>query len=335
MQPHHVHLADIDDAAHRLRGVIVETPCPALPDLGRVAGVRLHVKRDYLQATGSFKERGAANALSCLSVLDRKRGVVAASAGNHALGLAWHGARFGVPVTLVMPVGAARVKVERCRRLGAEVVLLGESFDETDVEARLLAAARGCGFVHPFDDPVVISGQGTMGLEILRQVPDLEAIVLPVGGGGLLAGVAVVVKTLRPDVQVFAAEPAAAQSFSTAVRKGFPERVCVDRTLADGLAVGQVGEIGFAASAGRVEGVVSVSEAEIASAMLRLFETDGTVVEGAGAVALAAVLSKKIPSIEGRHVVVPLCGANVDAHTFSSALQLGIRYRTDNEAIAC
>jgi threonine dehydratase len=173
--------SDIEDAAQRLRGSIAETPCTPLPGLGTSAGVTLHVKRDYLQATGSFKERGAANVLGCLSPLDRRRGIVAASAGNHALGLALHGARLGVPVTLVMPVNAARVKVDRCRNLGANVILFGETFDQADVEARLLAAAGRCRFVHPIDDSLVIAGQGTMGLEILRQYPEVEAGAGPRG----------------------------------------------------------------------------------------------------------------------------------------------------------
>lgn len=312
----------------------METPCTPLVCPG-AAGVTLHVKRDYLQATRSFKERGAANVLGCLSPAERQRGIVAASAGNHALGLALHGARFRVPVTLVMPVNATRVKVDRCRSLGAKVILFGESFDEADVEARLLAAAGRYRFVHPFDDPLVIAGQGTMGLEILRQCPDVEAIVVPVGGGGLLAGVAVAVKSLRPDVLVYAAEPSAARSFSAAVEAGRPNRVNVGRTLADGLAVGQVGAVGFAESFPRVDGVVAVTESEIASAMLSLFEADGTVVEGAGAVALAALLSGKVPELLGRRVVVPLCGANVDAGTFSEALQLGLTARARDHAVAC
>ena len=332
--PREVRFSDIEDAARRVRGTIVESPCTPLASLGTRAGVTLHVKRDYLQATCSFKERGAANVLGCLSPVDRRRGVVAASAGNHALGLALHGARLSVPVTLVMPVNAARVKVDRCKSLGAKVVLFGESFDQADGEARLYAAARRCRFVHPFDDPLVIAGQGTMGLEILRQFPEVEVIVVPVGGGGLLAGVAVAVKALRPDVLIYAAEPSAACSFSAAMEKGRPGRVHVGRTFADGLAVGQVGAIGFAASAVRVDGFVSVSEPEIASAMLSLFEADGTVVEGAGAVALAALLSGKIPAIRGRRVAVPLCGANVDARAFSDALQLGLRRRTRSRGLS-
>jgi threonine dehydratase len=327
--------SSVEAAARRLRGTIVETPCSPADHLSLTAGIRLYLKRDYLQATRSFKERGAANTLSCLGVADRKRGVWAASAGNHALGLAWHGARLGVPVNLVMPRHAARVKIDRCRRLGARVVLSGESFDEAQAEAGFLASENDCRFVHPFDDPLVIAGQGTMGLEILRQVPDVEAVVVPVGGGGLLAGLVAAIKEHRPDVRLFAVEPEAAPSFATAAVHGYPRRSDVGETLADGLAVGRVGSLGFALSASKVDGIFSVTEAEIATAMLALFESDGTVVEGAGAVALAALLAGRIPSIKGLNVVVPVCGANVDAHTFSKALQLGLRSRAESKPVAC
>lgn len=326
---------DIAAARERLCGAIRETPCTESPELGAEAGVRLWLKRDHLQATGSFKERGAANALACLSPAARRRGVVAASAGNHGLGLARHGARLGVPVTLVMPRDAARVKVERCRALGAEVVLEGGSFTEAEAFARELAGRGRRRLVHPFDDPAVMAGQGTLALEVLEQVPELGAIVVPVGGGGLLAGVAVAVKAARPKVRVFAAEAAAAPSFAAAWARRRPVSVPVAPTFADGLAVARVGEATFAAVRGLVDGVVTVSEAEIAWAMLRLFELERTPVEGAGAVALAAVLSGRLARRLGRGpVVVPVCGANVDAATFAAALQLGVAQRNRARAIA-
>jgi threonine dehydratase len=304
---------EIVAAGERLRGAVRVTPCVESRQLGADAGVRLFLKRDDLQVTGSFKERGACNALACLPDAERPHGVVAASAGNHALGLAHHGARLGVPVTLVMPRSAARVKIERCRALGAEVVLEGESFEEADAFARNLATRTLQNYVHPFDDARVMAGQGTLALEVLEQVHDIGTVVVPVGGGGLLAGISVAVKSVRPDVRVIAVEPEAASSYAAAWARGRPVRVTVGATFADGLAVAQVGRATFAASCAFVDRVVSVSEGEIALAMLRLFEAERTPV---GA------------------VVVPVCGANVDATTFAAALQCGLAQRTGRRAIA-
>ncbi|MGH8723063.1 MAG: pyridoxal-phosphate dependent enzyme [Burkholderiales bacterium] len=305
----------------------METPCERSHELGEESGgARVFLKRDHLQATGSFKERGAANALLVLG-REARAGVVAASAGNHALGLARHGARLGVPVTLVMPRGAAQAKVARCRQLGAEIVLEGGSFDEAEAFARDLARGRGAAFVHPFDDKSVMAGQGTMALEILKQVPEVEAIVVPVGGGGLLAGVVAAVGALRPEVQIHAVEPAAAACFAAARQSGRPVRVAVNATFADGLAVARAGRRAFASSEGHVAGSCTVSEEEIAWAMLRLFEVERTAVEGAGATALAALLAGKLSALEGRNVVVPVCGANVDATTFARALDLALARR--------
>lgn len=316
-------------AARRLRGVVRDTPCVLSPELGVESGVRLFLKHDHLQATGSFKERGAANALLLLDESRRRRGVVAASAGNHALGLAWHGRRLGVPVTLVMPCRAARVKVERCRSLGAEVVLEGKGFDEAGEVALNLACERNATFVHPFDDPAVIAGQGTMAVEILRQSPDVDAVVVPVGGGGLLAGLATWLKAMRPDVAVIGVEPECAASLSGALSAGACLRVSVAPTFADGLAVAQSGRYALRAARQFVDTVVTVSEAEIAWAMLRLFEAERTAVEGAGATALAAVLAGTLPWLSGKTVVVPIGGCNVDAGMFARALHLGLSRRDE------
>ncbi len=321
--PVRIEAADILAAQRRLHGVVGETPCLAARSLGAEAGARVFLKREDLQPTGSFKERGAAHALARLTPAQRRRGVVAASAGNHALGLARHGPRLGVPVTLVMPERAARVKVERCRGLGATVVLVGDSFAEADVVARECADRGGACYVHPFDDPAVIAGQGTLGLEILRQVPQLDAILVPVGGGGLLAGVATAVKSVRPDVVVIAVEPAAAAKLSAARDCGRPTDIAVAPTFADGLAVSRIGRHTFASSQGRVDQVVVVSESEIAYAMLRLFDAERTAVEGAGAVTVAALLAGRIPGLAGKRVVALVGGANVDARTFARALELG------------
>jgi threonine dehydratase len=302
-------LADITAARRRLATGLRLTPCLICPALSEIAGMQIWLKRDDLQRTGSFKERGARNALLCLAAAERVRGVVAASAGNHALGLAYHGAQLGVRVTVVMPVNAPTVKADRCRSLGADVVLSGDTFEQAQAHAAELAADAGAPLVHPFDDASVIAGQGTMALEILEQAPALDTIVVPVGGGGLLAGVATAVKTLRPDVRVIAVEPANAASFLAAQLCGGPTTLPVSPTLADGLAVSRVGATTFAATRRLVDDLVTVSEEEIAAAVAWLARHAGAVVEGAGAAAVAAVLAGRV---SGRAVVLPITGRNID-----------------------
>lgn len=310
-------LADVVAARARLAHGLRLTPCIIAPALSELAGMTVWLKRDDLQRTGSFKERGARHALLCLTQAERSRGVVAASAGNHALGLAYHGAQLGVRVTVVMPVSAPEVKVVRCRGLGAQVVLHGANFDAAQAYALALAGATGATLVHPFDDPRVIAGQGTMALEFLEQASGVDTVVVPVGGGGLLAGVATAVKGLRPGVRVIAVEPEAAAGFGAAVRASGPTPIVVGRTLADGLAVARVGENAFAAAAKLVDATVTVTERELAHAVALLARTCGAVVEGAGAAALAAVLAGKV---RGRSVVVPVCGRNIDARVHEEIL---------------
>lgn len=275
------------------------------------------LKREDLQRTGSFKERGARHALLCLGAEAARRGVVAASAGNHALGLAYHGAQLGVRVTVVMPVNAPAVKIRRCRGLGADVVLHGHSFDEAQLHAVEHATRRGAVFVHPFDDLNVIAGQGTLALEILEQAPQVDTLVVPVGGGGLLAGVATVVKALRPCVRVIAVEPAHAASFVAAYLHGGPAPAALAPTLADGLAVAQMGAATFALAAPLVDDVVTVTERELSVAVAVLACRCGAVVEGAGAAALAAVLAGRI---RGRTIVVPITGRNIDPRAHAAVL---------------
>jgi threonine dehydratase len=310
-------LADVVAARRRLAHGLRLTPCSPAPALSEITGMSIWLKRDDLQRTGSFKERGARHALLCLPPEARARGVVAASAGNHALGLTYHGAQLGVRVTVVMPETAPVVKVTRCRGLGAEVVQHGADFEAAHAHALRLAAESGASFVHPFDDPEVIAGQGTLALEILEQAPQLDTLVVPVGGGGLLAGVATVVKALRPDVRVIAVEPAHAASFVAAYLHGGPAPAALAPTLADGLAVARMGATTFALAAPRVDDVVTVTEAEIATAVAVLARRCGTVAEGAGATALAAVLAGKAT---GRTVVVPVCGRNIDARVHAAVL---------------
>lgn len=310
-------LADVTAARRRLAAGLRLTPCPVAPALSEITGMTIRLKRDDLQRTGSFKERGARHALLCLDPAARARGVVAASAGNHALGLAYHGAQLGVPVTVVMPVTAPAIKVARCRSLGAAVVLHGEGFAAAHTRALVLAAESGATFVHPFDDPHVIAGQGTLALEVLEQAPELDTLVVPVGGGGLLAGIALVVKTLRPDVRLIAVEPENAAGFRAALAHGAPTETALGRTLADGLAVARVGATTFAVAAPRVDAVVTVSEIEIAAAIAVLARRCGAVVEGAGAAGVAAVLAGKV---RGRCVVLPVCGRNIDTRVHAAVL---------------
>jgi threonine dehydratase len=305
-------LADIVDAKHRIAEGIYFSPCPESIPLAEICGCPIYCKLDYLQRTGSFKERGARNALLLLNPDQQRRGVIGASAGNHALGLAYHGKGLGIRVTVVMPRYAPLIKLTTCRKLGAEVVLFGESFSEAFGHAQELAASRGLTYIHGFDDPAIIAGQGTVGLEILEQVPDVEAIVVPIGGGGLVAGVALAVKSVMPGVQIVGVEPEHAAAFSAALAAGHPVKTPLRPTLADGLAVGKVGELAFSIAAPRVDRVVTVSEEELALAMLRLAELEKSVVEGAGAAPLAAAMFGKLPELAGKRTVLILSGGNVD-----------------------
>ena len=274
MKPTPITLEDIRAAKFRLRDAVAFTPCVESEALSARTGCRVFLKREDLQHTGSFKERGACNALQLLPAPIAARGVIAASAGNHAQGLAYHGKRLGIPVHVVMPHRAPSVKVDSCRRLGAGVILHGDSFDEAERYARSAAEARGLAFIHPFDRPDVIAGQGTVGLEIAAQLRDLDAVVIPAGGGGLLAGVATALRSLNPQVRIFGAEPAQAPSLSTAMRLGRPADVEARTTLADGLAVRRVGCNGFEAAMRLVDGVVTVSESALAESIASLSQLE-------------------------------------------------------------
>jgi threonine dehydratase len=253
--------------------------------------------------------------------------VVAASAGNHALGLAYHGRLLGIPVTVVMPRFAPLVKVATCRRLGATVILEGETFDDARRLAVEIAARDQLNRIHGFDDLRVIAGQGTMGLEILEDVPDADAIIVPCGGAGLLAGVATAAKALRPDIKIIAVEPAAAASFSASLAAGKPVQVAIRPTLADGLAVGKVGETSFPIAAPLVDRVVTVGEDSLSLAVLRLLELEKTVVEGAGAASLAGVMqlvAEGCDDLRGRKVVLLLCGGNIDLSILDRVIDHGL-----------
>ncbi|MFN9271459.1 MAG: threonine ammonia-lyase [Planctomycetia bacterium] len=320
-------IADIRAAHERIRSGIYRSPCPPSIPLSDLTGSEIFCKLDLLQRTGSFKERGARNALLLLDDAQKSRGVVAASAGNHALGLAYHGRLLSIPVTVVMPRFAPLVKVATCRRLGATVILEGETFDDARRLAVEIAERDGLNRIHGFDDLRVIAGQGTMGLEILEDVPDADAIVVPCGGAGLLAGVATAAKALRPGIRIIAVEPAAAPSFSASLAAGKPVQVAIRPTLADGLAVGKVGETSFPIAAPLVDRVVTVGEEGLSLAVLRLLELEKTVVEGAGAASLAGVLqlvAEDCNDLRGRKVVLLLCGGNIDLSILDRVIDHGL-----------
>jgi len=317
-------LADIEAARARIAGGIYVSPCVESIPLSQLTGAHIFCKLDYLQRTGSFKERGARNALLLLNDEQRKRGVIAASAGNHAQGIAYHGSLLGIPVTVVMPKFAALVKVTNCRHLGANVVLHGADLGESRVLAEQIAKDKGLAFIHPFDNAHVMAGQGTMALEILEQTPDVEAIVVPVGGGGLLAGIGTVFKALRPQAHVVGVEPEHAACLTAARAAGHPVPVTLSPTLADGLAVPLLGKLPFAVLERVVDQVVTVDEAHIALAILRLIELEKSVVEGGGAAPLAAFLSGKLDNLKGRQVVLTLCGGNIDLTMLGRVMEVGL-----------
>ncbi|HEY1848545.1 MAG TPA: threonine ammonia-lyase [Opitutaceae bacterium] len=319
-----VSLADIRGARRRIRSGLVLTPCPPSIPLSEITGARIVCKLDNLQRTGSFKERGARNALLRLSAANKKRGVISASAGNHALGLAYHGGLLGIPVTVVMPEFAPLIKVTTCRALGARVVLHGADFAEARTQAGRLALSEGLAYIHGFDDPDIIAGQGTLGLELLEQAGDVDAIVCPVGGGGLLAGLCVAVKALRPRTRIIAVESVSTGNLTAALRAGRPVGVPRRSTLADGLATLSVGARAFGLLRGRVDQVVKVEEKWISLAILRMLELEKTVVEGAAAVPLAAMMSGAVRGLAGKRVALVVCGGNIDPVVLGRVIEKGL-----------
>jgi threonine dehydratase len=254
----------------------------------------------------------------------RDRGVIAASAGNHALGLAYHGQLLDVKVTVVMPRFAPLMKVMTCRKFGARVILHGETYSEAKEQAMDLAARSGETFVSGFDDPAIIAGQGTIAAEVLEQVPQAEAVIVPVGGAGLLSGVSLAVKSLAPQVKIIAVQVANCPSFGAAMTAGQPVETPLRPTLADGLAISRVGDLAFEIARPRVDELVTVSEEELSLAVLRLMELEKSVVEGAGAAPLAACLGHKLPALAGKRVVLLLCGGNIDLNVLDRIIERGL-----------
>jgi threonine dehydratase len=314
----------IEAARDRIKGAVYYSPCPPSIPLSEVTGMEIFCKLDNLQRTGSFKERGARNALAQLPPDQQKRGVIAASAGNHAQALAYQGKLLRMPATVVMPMFAPLIKVNNCQKLGATVVLCGKDFGEAKARAHEIAQEKGLAYIDGYDDPAIIAGQGTMGLEIIEQVPDVDAVIVPVGGGGLLAGVALAVKTLRPQTKIIAVEADHVASFSAALKASKPTPITMEPTLADGLAIPQVGANGFEIARSRVDKTVTVTEEQIALAILRIVELEKGVVEGAGATPLAACLSGQLSELSGKRIVLVLSGGNIDPNILSRVIESGL-----------
>jgi threonine dehydratase len=316
--------ADIEEARGRIGGAVVRTSCLAASGFSDLNPARLHFKLENQQHTGSFKDRGALNKLLGFDDDERRRGAVTASAGNHAQALAYHGGRLGIPVTVVMPEAAPLVKVANTRRYGARVELSGSILDESAEIAREIARREGSIMVSAFDDDAVIAGQGTVGLEILEDVPDVATVVVPVGGGGLISGIGIAIKAVRPDVRLVGVEAEAVPSATASRAAGRVVKIDHAPTLADGIATKRIGDRTFPLMERYVDDLVTVSEDEIASAILVLLERGRTVVEGAGAVGVAALLAGKIPVPDEAPLVVVLSGGNIDMNRVSRIIDRGL-----------
>ena len=315
--PYAIGLDDVRRAAETVRGHVLRTPLVPAPRLSGLTGAEVVVKHENMQATGAFKERGAVNRLAALIPDERRRGVIAMSAGNHAQAVAYHARRFGIPATIVMPVGTPLVKVENTRAHHARVVLHGEALADAAEEARGIAAREGLVLVHPYDDPLVMAGQGTVALEMLADAPDLDAIVVPIGGGGLISGIAVAAKALKPAVAVIGAEAALFPSVRNAIDG--EDRPIGGPTLAEGIAVRTVGTLTLPIIRDLVPEIVLVEEVLIERAVAHFATLQRTMAEGAGAAGLAAMLAR--PDLfTGRKVGLVLCGGNIDARLLASVM---------------
>jgi len=318
-----VNLKKIRAAKARLSGIAEVTPLNYSGSLSDMVGSEVYLKLENLQKTGSFKLRGAANKIASLGTDAKERGVIAASAGNHAQGVAFGAQRVGIPAIVVMPEGAPLAKVAATRNYGAEVVLYGSVYDDAYHRAVELQAERGASFIHAFDDHEVIAGQGTVGLEILDQLSDVDAILIPIGGGGLAAGVSLAVKQLSPQVKVIGVQASGAPSMLEAVKQGRIITLAHISTIADGIAVKEPGKLTFELVSRNVDEVVTVSDEEIAEGILTLLERCKVVAEGAGAVAVAALLSQKV-KLQGKKVVCVVSGGNIDVNFVAQIIERGL-----------
>jgi threonine dehydratase len=316
-------LADIIAARQRIKSTVVRTPLARSSGLSSLIEGEVRLKLENLQHTGSFKARGALNRLMALTPEERARGVIAASAGNHAQGVAAYATKLGIASTIVMPLGTPLIKVTRTQRYGANVVLFGENYDEAYTRACELRDASGAVYIHAYDDDAIIAGQGTIGLEILEDMADVDDILVPIGGGGLIAGIGVAVKAQRPQTRIIGVEAAVLPSMQAAIQAGAPVKLEAARTLAEGIAVRRVGDKPLEVCKAVVDDIVTVEDDEIARAIVFLLENEKTVAEGAGAAAVAAVIANRV-EVKGRRVALLVCGGNIDVNVLSRIIERGL-----------
>ncbi|KAK3730610.1 hypothetical protein QZH41_018825, partial [Actinostola sp. cb2023] len=320
-----VTLTDVMTASYRIRDEIHMTPCEKARLIPEIKDYEVYFKREYLQVSGSYKTRGALNALLTLSEKQRTQGVLATSASSHALSLALHGKKFGIPVTILVPENVHPRKLTLYDRYGAKTHFAGRDDNEV-MENAHKSKAEGLTFIDENENPYVISGYGTVSLEIVEQVDNIDAIIVPVGGGCLLSATCVVIKSLYPQIKIIGVESEHCPSFKTALKAGKPVTIKTDKgaTLSDGLSSQRVGQLPFDLAKNRVDKVVSVREDEIALAVLRLLEKEKAIVEGAGAAGLAALMGGYLPELKGKRVVIPLCGGNIDPTVLGRAIERGL-----------
>lgn len=315
---------DMVEARRRMTGIIDMTPLAGSEYISSAWGCRVLFKLENLHSTGSFKERGALNKLLTLTDSERLRGVITASAGNHGQAVAFHARRLDIKTTVVMPVNTPLIKAENTKMAGASVMLHGANYDESAARAREICRDENLVYIHPFDDPQVIAGQGTLGLEMLEQNPGIDLVVVPVGGGGLIAGVAMTLKAAKSKIRVVGVQSDRLPSMITAIRDGAPITLEPARTIADGIAVRRAGGLTLQIVQRYVDEIVTVSDDEIANAILLMLEREKAVVEGAGAVGVAAMHNRRIPGVEGKTVAVILSGGNIDVNMLSRVIDKGL-----------
>lgn len=331
-KPVKVSFEEITSAAYKIRTGIKNTPCEK-SHLSDLTNMSIFLKKDFLQHTGSFKERGARYAMVMLNEDERKRGVIAASLGNHAQAVCYHGYQLGIPVTVVMPLIAPIMKIQKCREYHANVVIEGNDMAEAKKIAYKMSREKSLTYINGYDHPHIIAGQGTIALEIMEQVQNIDAIVVPTGGGGLLAGVSVAVKMLNPNIKIIGVESERCASYSKAMENNGPVFTPIEGTLADGLAVPEVGFNAWETSRNHIDKMIVVKEEWIALAILRFIENEKCVVEGAGACGLAAILAGQMEEFKGKRVVLILSGGNIDTTILGRCLERGLA--ADGRLIKC
>lgn len=322
--PHTVSFEDIEAARERIASFVKASPCPYSELFSQQFGCKTFLKLENLHLTGSFKERGACNRLIQVPEEEKQRGVIAASAGNHAQAVALYATKFGIHSKIVMPEGTPLVKVTRTRNFGGEVVLYGTNFDEAYVHAQHLGEEEGRQFIHPFNDPAIIAGQGTIGLELLEQNPYLDCVLVPIGGGGMAAGIAVAIKETNPKIRVIGVEAEVLSSMKASLKARSRVEVPAATTLCDGIAVRRVGQIPFSLLSHYLDDVVTVSEEEVAGAVLELLETEKMIAEGAAAATIAALSAQKVEGIAGKRVCAVISGGNIDVNVLARIIERGL-----------